>query len=149
MTPEWIEHLFGHARHAATKSKDSTQVGAVLTDDNRVSLLACYNGPPIGVLDKPERRIAPVKYLFVAHAEQNIIAFAARRGLRTEGLTLFVTHLCCDGCAKLVIQAGIKSVYIGPGKTKMPVQQFEAAALMFKEAGVSMFCSPGTEWDFI
>lgn len=44
------------------------------------------------------------------HAEANAIAFAAREGISLEGATLYCTHSPCLGCAKLIIQSGIKMV---------------------------------------
>ena len=131
----WDQYLMGFAEHAATKSKDSTKVGAALTDGRRV-LLTGYNGPPQGVVDAPERRERPTKYLFASHAEANLIAFAARAGVRTEGCTVYVTHHPCAACARALIQAGVRCVIIGPGTTAMPDEEFEAAAVMFAEAGV-------------
>ncbi len=136
---DWPKYLMGFANHAAQKSKDSTKVGAVLVGPNKEVLLTGFNGPPIGVRDLPERRNKrPEKYLWVSHAEANLIAFAARRGIRTEGCTVYVTHMCCAGCAKALIQAGIKKVVIGDGKTSMPDDEFRAADTMLREAGVAL-----------
>lgn len=136
---DWPKYLMGFANHAAQKSKDSTKVGAVLVGPNNEVLLTGFNGPPIGVRDLPERRNKrPEKYLWVSHAEANLIAFAARRGIRTEGCTVYVTHMCCAGCAKALIQAGIKKVVIGDGKTSMPEDEFRAADTMLREAGVAL-----------
>lgn len=134
----WTDYLFGFAEHAAKKSKDSTQVGAVLVGKNNEVLLTAYNGPPIGVDDTPERRERPTKYLFASHAEANLIAFAARNGIRTDGCTVFVSHMCCSGCAKALIQAGVQAVFFGAGQTSMPLEEFNAARAMFREAGVTI-----------
>lgn len=135
---KWSEYLMGFAEHAARKSKDGTQVGAVLVDDENTVLLTAYNGPPRGVNDVPERRERPAKYLFASHAEQNLIAFAARKGIRTDGHTVYVTHHPCSGCAKTLIQAGVTRVIVGAGKTSMPTEEFEAARIMFDEAKVKV-----------
>lgn len=138
----WSEYLSGFAEHAAKKSKDITQVGAVLTKDRSV-LVTGFNGPPRGVQDRPDRLERPRKYLFAAHAEMNVISTAARLGVRTEGCTLYVTHSPCSACARLIIQAGIERVVSGPGETSMPKEEFEAAAEMFSEAGVQVFVQAG------
>ena len=136
---DWSTYLMGFATHAAQKSKDSTKVGAVLVGPNNEVLLTGFNGPPIGVRDLPERREKrPEKYLWVSHAEANLIAFAARRGIRTEGCTVYVTHMCCAGCAKALIQAGIGKVVIGSGQTSMPLDEFRAADTMMREAGIEL-----------
>lgn len=134
----WTEYFYGFAEHAAKKSKDSTQVGAVLVGPEGEIRLTGYNGPPKGVHDWPERRERPRKYLFASHAEANLIAFAAREGIRTKGCKVFVTHMCCAACARTLIQAGITEVVYGPGKTSMPDEEFVAAHVMFGEVGVRL-----------
>lgn len=138
MTIPWPHYLLGFAQHAAIKSKDSTQVGAILVDEDGTVILTAYNGPPRGVMDLPGRRERPTKYLFAVHAEANLIAFAARKGIRTDGLAVFTTHHPCADCARTMIQAGIKVVRYGPGLTSMPAEHFEAARQMFAEAGVKV-----------
>jgi dCMP deaminase len=135
----WSDYHMGFAVLAAVKSKDSTKVGAALIGPVQEVRLTGYNGPPIGVLDLAERRERPAKYLYASHAEANVIAFAARKGICTEGCSIYVTHHPCSGCAKLIIQAGIKTVVFGPGKTSMPDEEFNAAAVMFREAGVEVY----------
>ena len=127
----------GFAVHAATKSKDTTQVGAVLVRDRTV-LASGYNGPPRGVRDTPDRFERPKKYLFAAHAEMNLIATAAREGIRIEGCSVYVTHAPCSTCARLLIQSGVGKVVVGAGETSMPPDEFEAARMMFDEAGVQV-----------
>ena len=128
----------GFAAHAAMKSKDSTRVGAVLVGPDGEIRLTGYNGPPRGVNDVPERRERPRKYLFASHAEANLIAFAAREGIRTKDCTVYVTHMCCSACTRTLIQAGVKAVVFGTGTTSMPDEEFTAARDMFTEAGVEL-----------
>ena len=137
----WHPYHMGFAKHAARKSKDSTQVGAVAIGQHKQVVETGFNGPPRGVQDLPERRERPAKYLFAAHAEANLVATAARS--RLEGSTVYVTHLCCSGCTKSLIQAGVAKVVFGEGKTSMPDEEFEAAKVMFKEAGVELLFMPG------
>ena len=47
----------------------------------------------------------------VLHAESNAIAKMARSTESSEGAYLFCTHAPCLACAKLIHQAGIKTVY--------------------------------------
>lgn len=145
---EWDQWLMGFAEHAAKKSKDSTRVGAVLIGPARDVRLCAFNGAPIGVADLPERFERPTKYKFMSHAEANLVAFAAREGIRTKDCTVFVTHACCAACARTMIQAGIRKVVYGDGTTSMPAEEFEAAAQMFKEAGVQTYRMLDDETDF-
>lgn len=133
----WTDYYMGFAQHAALKSKDSTQVGAILVGPDGEVRLTGFNGPPRGVKDLDWRRERPTKYLFASHAEANLIAFAAREGIRTAGCRVFVTHHPCSACARTLIQAGIREVVIGPGLTAMPDDEFIAARTMFLEAGVT------------
>lgn len=144
---EWPDYYMGFAEHAAKKSKDSTQVGAVLVGPDGEIRMTGFNGPPRGVEDLPERRERPAKYLFASHAEANTIAFAAREGVKTKDCTLWVTHYPCSGCSKAIIQAGIKCVVVGTGTTSMPDEEFAAAALMFEEAGVKVRIWDGEAFD--
>ena len=134
----WPEYYMGFAEHAARKSKDSTQVGAILIGKEGEVCLTAFNGPPKGCHDFPYRRERPAKYLYAAHAEANLISFAARAGIRTKGCTVYVTHHPCASCAKTLIQAGIKCIVVGDGTTSMPDSEFDAAGEMFGEASVSV-----------
>lgn len=137
------DYFMGFAAWAATKSKDSTKVGAALVGPANEVCLTGYNGPPAGVEDRPERFERPAKYLFASHAEQNVIAFAARRGIRTEGCRLYVTHFPCPSCARSIIQAGIWNVVCGDGEWKSQTREdFEATRDMFAEAGVKCEVQP-------
>ena len=134
----WTDHLFDMAAVVASKSKDpNTKVGAVIVGQYNEIKATGFNGLPIGVMDLPERLERPKKYLFVCHAEANAIAFAARNGHRLDDARLYCTHMPCNECAKLIIQAGVSEVYYdGRNTTSMPAELFEAAEAMFEEADV-------------
>lgn len=133
----WTDYYMGFAFHAATKAKHTTKVGAVLVGPDGEIRLTGYNGVPRGVTDTPERTSGPDRYLWHSHAEANLVAFAAREGIRTDGCTVYVTHSPCASCARTLIQAGIREVVCGHGTTSMPPEEFAAARLMFREAGVT------------
>lgn len=130
------DYFMGFARHAATASKDSTKVGAALVGPDGEVRLTSYNGPPRGVRDLPERFVRPEKYLWVAHAESNICSFAARSGIATLGCDIYVTHMACNDCTKLLIQAGVRRLFYGNGKTHMDPEIFEVSKVMMKEAKI-------------
>lgn len=132
-------YFMGFAAHAAIRSKDTTKVGAVLVGPDGEVRLTGYNGPPKGVKDTPDRFERPRKYLFSSHAEQNVIAFAARQGIRTADCTLYVTHHPCSSCARSIIQAGITCVVVGgAGFEGEWGEEIEVARLMFADAGVKI-----------
>ena len=135
---KWTERFMDLASRVAGWSKDpSTQVGAVAVSDSKQVLETGYNGLPRGVRDAPERMERPAKYSWTAHAEENLVAHAARG--RLEGATVYVTHMCCASCTRMLINAGVAKVIVGPGTTNMPLEQFEIAKTMFKEAGVAVY----------
>ncbi len=133
----WTHRFLALAAHIAQWSKDpSTQVGAVAVSPARAIVETGYNGLPRGVTDHPDRMERPAKYLWTAHAEENLVAHAARE--RLQGTTVYVTHMCCSSCARMLINAGVSRIVVGGGKTSMPPEQFQAALQMFCEAGVEL-----------
>jgi dCMP deaminase len=92
------------------------KVGAVVVKDRNIISFG-YNGTPEGMDNNCEDEIVGteghqlVTKPEVIHAEANAICKLARQGVSGEGATLFLTHAPCVECAKLIIQAGIKSVY--------------------------------------
>ena len=136
----WFDYFMGLARYVAGKSKDpTTKVGAVAAGPDNEQLETGFNGLPRRVRDLPERMERPAKYLWTAHAEENLVATAART--RLKGATVYVTHLCCCGCARMLINAGVARVVCGDGTTSMPPEQFAVARQMFAEAGVELTTS--------
>lgn len=109
----WSEYFLRHVYLAALKSKDSkTKIGAVIVRDNIV-VSEGYNGMCRGVNDyRPERYERPVKYNYFEHGERNSIYNAARHGITTLGCDLYTQGIPCADCARGVIQAGIKQIFV-------------------------------------
>lgn len=136
------------AEAARGRSKDrSTKVGAVVLDDDLNLRISGYNGFPRGVNDDVEsRHERPMKYAYSAHAEENCVAQAARVGVSLRGCTILLTSLFpCTGCARMIIQAGIKRVIAptlkepGSGEGRIVWSDQERVALeMLAEAGVEV-----------
>ena len=115
-TDKWVNYFFKLCDIAAGQSKDlTTQVGAIVVGDVKSVLLTAFNGFPIGVIDDlkkvPERYERPNKYVYTAHAEQNLVALAARHGIKLNNTTVFVNLQPCATCVNLLIQAGVKTIY--------------------------------------
>lgn len=134
----WTDYLLGFARHAATKSKDTTQVGCAIVGPEDEIRITGYNELPRGVQDLPERRLRPEKYLWTSHAEENAVSMAAREGIRLKDCIAYVTHAPCSRCARSLITAGIAKVVIAPGVTNMDPHDFDVGQQMFREAGVEL-----------
>lgn len=113
----WDQMFMRFAQVAAMRSKDpSTQVGAcIASPDNRVLSIG-YNGAPAGFDDEdfPWGRDSEdpmcTKYPYVVHAEANaILNFRGARSELAES-RLYVTHFCCNECAKMIAQTDIGEV---------------------------------------
>lgn len=114
--PSWDQYFMTLATGAALRSKDpNTQVGAIIVDPNRTVVITGFNGFAPGVPETPARWERPYKYDRVIHAEVNAIGRAARAGRATDGATMYCTHFPCNknGCARLIIAAGIHRVVAG------------------------------------
>lgn len=138
--PSWPDYFMGMAALVAQRSDDlNTHVGCVIVGPDHEVRSTGYNGLPRGVRELPERLERPAKYLWTAHAEANALSNAARSGTAMYYCTAFVTHFPCATCARSLIQSGIREVFVGPGTTSMPPEEFEVARAMFEEAGVKVW----------
>lgn len=99
-------------------------VGAILVKDKRI-LATGYNGAPAGLKHCEEvgclRQSASVpsgmrhELCRGLHAEQNAIIQAACHGISIKGATLYCTNKPCIICTKMIINAGIRTVYFKDG----------------------------------
>ena len=85
------------------------KVGAVIAKDSRI-VANGYNGRVSGTKDNNCEDQYGKSRDDVIHAERNAIYFAAKKGIPTEGCTLYVTLSPCFGCAQAIIQSGITRV---------------------------------------
>jgi len=138
MSKEYLRQAY---EFAAKNSTDrSTQNGAILVDGLGNVVAWGANRFPRGVAETTERMERPAKYLYVVHAELAAILDAARRGVKTEGLTMFAPWSACNECAKSIIGAGIAKVVAHKKIIEASYNQWpdsiRIAMDMFKEAGV-------------
>lgn len=103
------------ANVVAENSPDAqTKVGAILVSRSTSSVISeGYNGFIRGADDEKLPKVRPAKYEFIIHAEENLIANAARNGVRTDDCFAVVSISPCVKCARLLFQAGIEEVYFG------------------------------------
>lgn len=106
---KWDVRFLELAKHISSWSKDpSTQVGAVITNGNKIISIG-YNGLPsktpdysIDLYNRQE------KYKYIIHAETNAILTASTQ---VSNCTLYTyPFLPCTNCASMIIQAGINRV---------------------------------------
>lgn len=108
MISKWAQRFFQMAELVGSWSKDpSTQVGAVITKQNRIVSVG-FNGYPHGISDSASTDDRDMKYLKTLHAEENAILFAKRD---LDGCEIYVTHFPCPNCAAKIIQTGISAVH--------------------------------------
>lgn len=130
----------GLAHLSAMRSKDpSTQVGAVIVDQEHKVVGIGYNGLPIGCSDDEfpwdrEGGMLETKYAFVVHAELNAILNSTRD---LHGCTLYVSLFPCNECAKAIIQSGIRKIVYEDDKYAA-ADNVIASKKMLNAAGVEL-----------
>lgn len=136
---KWHHRFLRLAAEIAEFSKDpSTKVGCILVRDRRI-ISTGYNGFPRGISDSFDRLLdRDKKYEMTVHAEINAVTTAALHGVSTEGSTAYVTFQPCSRCAAVLINAGIREVYV-TADTLIPDRWLDnmiLAANLLKEAGI-------------
>jgi dCMP deaminase len=140
--PSWQKYFMEMAYLAALRGTClRRKVGAVLVRDNQI-LSTGYNGSPKNIAHCKETGCLREKLNVPSgekhelcrgvHAEQNAIIQCAINGSSTKHAVLYCTNQPCSICARLIINAEIRVVYISE---KYPDKLAEA---MFAEAGVEM-----------
>ena len=136
----WDEYFMGLAHLSAMRSKDpSTQVGAVIVDQEHKVVGIAYNGLPIDCSDDEfpwdrEGGMLETKYAFVVHAELNAILNSTRN---LHGCTLYVSLFPCNECAKAIIQSGIRKIVYEDDKYAT-ADNVIASKKMLNAAGVEL-----------
>jgi dCMP deaminase len=138
--PSWETYFMEITELVAKRSTCCRRaVGAVIVKDKRI-LSTGYNGAPAGIrhcLDigclREELKVPSGEKHELCrgiHAEQNAIIQAAVHGVSISGATLFCTNLPCAICAKMIINAGIRTIYYKAGYADtMSRQLLEEAAV--------------------
>jgi len=137
MSLKWDTRFLGLAAHISSWSKDpSSQVGAVITDGNRIISLG-YNGFAAGVNDTEDRlEDRACKLNLTIHAEENAMIFAKRD---LTGCTVYVTHPPCPRCASKLVQEEVKRVvFIAPSEDFLSrwSDDLQLSYQMYEEAGI-------------
>ena len=139
--PDWDEYFMKMAELASERATClRRQVGAVLVKDRQI-LATGYNGAPrdvkhceqTGCLRQQMNVPSGERHEICrgVHAEQNLVAQAAFHGGKTEGARVYCTNKPCVICAKLLINAGVKTILYKEGYAD------EFTDELLDEAGVS------------
>lgn len=109
----------------AGKSSDWWRhVGGLITKNGQVIMAGCNQHLPVG--DQQYKNSDPrisytsgigADFSSSIHAEANLIALAAKKGIALDGAEIFVTTFPCPVCAKQIAVSGIKKVYYAKGYT--------------------------------
>ena len=124
------------------------KVGAIAVLDRRI-LATGYNGAPSGVPHclevgclRQQMGIPSGQRHEICrgiHAEQNVIIQAAVHGISLRGAEIFCTTQPCIICAKMLINCGVKKIWIAEGYPD------ELSEKMLDEAGVEVVVLPAEE----
>ncbi len=136
------------AYEEARKSKDpSTQNGALLVDAQGVIQTIDCNRFPDLVKETTARWERPLKYKIVVHAEEGSLFQAARKGIKTVGLTMVCPWAACTDCARAIIQCGITTLVThkqaADKSSKLWLDDIEIAFTMLNEANVKIIIYDG------
>lgn len=120
---DFDRELMRHVFREAERSPDWwRQIGALLVKDGEVVLSSFNRHVPSEqsayCYGDPRSNFEPgqcIDLSLALHAEAGIIAEAAKRGVCTEGLDLWVTTFPCPPCAHLCAYSGIKRLYYADG----------------------------------
>ena len=141
--PDWDEYFMEMAVLTAKRSTClRRQVGAVIVKDKHI-VATGYNGAPRGLAHCEDKGGCLRQQMGVPsgerhelcralHAEQNAIIQAAVQGNSIEGASIYVTNQPCVICAKMIINSGIKKIYI---KDSYPDPMAEE---LINEAGIEV-----------
>lgn len=134
----WDECFMQMADLIAQRSKDpSTQVGAVIVNQNNVVVGMGYNGWPRGIEAdelpwEREGELDETKYAYVVHAEVNAIY---NSNAQTKDCKIYVKLFPCNECAKAIIQNGITEVIYEDDKYH-DLPAFRASRKLFEKADI-------------
>ncbi len=140
--PDWDHYFMEIASVVSTRSTClRRQVGALLVLHKRI-LSTGYNGAPgglshcleVGCLRQQMNIPSGERHELCRgiHAEQNAIIQAAVHGVAIKGSVLYSTHYPCSQCAKMLVNAGVKSLVL---KDNYPD---DLAKTLFSEAGIAI-----------
>ena len=137
----WHSYFLDIATQVATSATcDRKHVGAVIVRDKTI-LATGYNGSIRGLphCDEVGHLMEEGHCVRTVHAEANAIAQAAKVGTSVDGSSLYVTASPCWGCFRLVINAGVRSIYFA--EFYRDARIFEAARAL----GIDLFEVVGEE----
>ena len=140
--PDWDHYFMQIASVVATRSTCMRRkVGALLVLNKRI-LSTGYNGAPsglshcleVGCLREQLKVPSGERHELCRglHAEQNAIIQAAVHGVAIKGSVLYCTHYPCALCAKMLVNAGVRSLVLSENYPDALAKE------LFTEAGIEI-----------
>ncbi len=139
---DWNEYFMEIAKVVAKRSTClRRQVGAILVRDKQI-LATGYNGSPknlehcqtkgclrqeLGIPSGQRHEICRA-----VHAEQNAVIQAAVNGVSIKNAILYCTNFPCSICAKILVNAEVKKIYIADD------YQDDLSKQILQEAGIDV-----------
>jgi dCMP deaminase len=143
MRKSWHETFFAVADEMAKRSTcKRRQYGCVAVRDKTI-ISTGYNGAPrglphctdIGCARKGMKSGTHPELCRATHAEQNVVANAARMGVSLLSATVYIKDIPCVLCAKILINAGILDVIV----TGNEYPDYMKSQVMFSQAGIKLW----------
>lgn len=111
----WNQYFIRIAIQTATRATcPRLHAGAIIVKD-KMQLSGGYNGAPRGLPHCTDEKIGCLMIdghcKRTVHSEANAIAQAARKGVEIKGAIIYVTHIPCYDCFKMIVNAGIVKIY--------------------------------------
>lgn len=140
--PSWDQYFMEITKLVATRSTCLRRnVGAIIVKDKKI-LSTGYNGGPKNLVHCLDMGCMRQKLNIPSgerhelcrgiHAEQNAIIQASTSGVNIDGGEIYCTHHPCSLCVKMLINAGILTVYYLEGYSD------DLAKELAKEAGMNL-----------
>jgi dCMP deaminase len=106
-----IEYFMKEVEITKSLSDDvDTQTACIIVDEYNEIVSYGANSLPTGVNKTEKRCSRPDKYKWLHHAERYAIYDCAKRGVSTNGCTMYLMWFPCADCARAIIQSGIKEL---------------------------------------
>lgn len=124
---EFDRNIMQQAFQQAKQSPDwFRRIGAVLVKDGQI-IASAYNqrtpSPQAAYADGDPRNYIKLgidtHLRHVLHAEQAVIAEAAKKGVAIEGADLYASTFPCPDCAAVIAHSGIKRCFFGGGYSSL------------------------------
>lgn len=141
----WDEVHINEAIQASGRSTcDRAHVGCVIVDEERV-IVTGYNGSlsDHDHCDDAGHIIVNNSCQRAVHAEENVISFAAKKGISLNGTKAYITHFPCWRCFRLLVGAGVKEIVFAEMKTNKMTRE-----ILVEISKSSIILRSYTEGDF-